>query len=193
MKDTFYESKGDPFIIARPLGLELPRWENNRLWVNVADLIPLRTDNGRPISKGWFGRGRTKTMNVTQALNFLAREHVCFGFRTGLQADGSFVLVADCDVKHGIDGIGNFLQHMGWDAESMASDPPMGLPLSTPSGGVHFYFHVWPDAPAQEVDYGNRQGFLPGVDIRGRGGFTRLYCNLRLVSDVVMPDAPARH
>ncbi len=72
------------------------------------------------------------------------------------------LVVLDCDRKaDGPDGVRAFealCKHEGIDLrESFA--------ISTPSGGVHFYF-------ATAVAYGNSSGSLPdGIDVRGKGGY----------------------
>jgi Bifunctional DNA primase/polymerase, N-terminal/AAA domain len=58
-------------------------------------------------------------------------------------------------------------------AETVGETVPTTRVVRTPSGGRHFYFAAPPD-----VEIGNRAGVLPGIDVRGRGGY------------VVAPDSP---
>lgn len=72
----------------------------------------------------------------------------------------SQLIVVDLDVKHGADGPAEFARFaMG----CLPADMPWAR---TPSGGVHLYLRVQPGEPVP-----NRQGVLPGVDVKGDGGY----------------------
>ena len=73
------------------------------------------------------------------------------GLATG---EGSGVWVLDLDVKNGVDGLAS-IAHM---------DIPDTYTVETPSGGRHLYF-----LHAEGVR--NRAAVLPGVDVRGDGGY----------------------
>lgn len=141
-----------------------PCWLGGLLTVDLADLIPL-TRSGRPLGKGWFGVNRTKTMSLER--HGLHCENVGeFGHRTGWLNSGLFLVVVDCDVKHGIDGISNFLN---------AGPVPPTMNLRTKSGGRHYYFVLTSDQAEGRNVFRNRVNILPGVDVRGEGGFVRIY------------------
>ena len=188
-----YVQRGDYKFIPVGSDWQLPCWAEGRMWVDVADLIPLRKDNGKPLGRHWFGRGRKKTMTLTQAQKYCDLDNVVFGFRTGRQADGTFVVVADCDVKNGIDGPANFMQVMQQMAD-LTHTPAVALYQPTPSGGVHYFFglHTGHDCNP-EADYRNRVSFVPGVDLRGQGGFVRLYTDLRLATRTQLDETSTRH
>ena len=52
--------------------------------------------------------------------------------------------------------------------------PPCPM-IRTPRGGLHLYFRV----PAGELHVGNRTGVIPGIDIRGEGGYVILPPSVR--------------
>lgn len=149
-------------------GLITPCWWQGAFTVDLADLIPL-TKSGRPIGRGWFGRNRTKTLTPEMAASHSERVGV-YGHRTGWLASGIFLVVFDCDVKHGIDGISNFLA---------VGNSPTTLSQETKSGGRHYFFMLDLDRAKLQTDdariHGNRVNIMPGVDVRGEGGFVRLY------------------
>src|SRR5947209_12336724 len=81
------------------------------------------------------------------------------GVATG---QASRLLVIDLDVKDGLNGrieLGRFmLEHQ--------LAVPMGLQVSTPSGG----WHIWMRLP-EGVSVPGRIGILPGVDVKSDGGY----------------------
>jgi hypothetical protein len=81
-----------------------------------------------------------------------------YGIQTG-HYNGIFVV--DLDVGAGKDGIAALVQ--------LAADRPIPDTSSvlTPSGGVHLYFRLPPDAYVPS----SRSKLAPGVDVRGEGGF----------------------
>lgn len=79
-------------------------------------------------------------------------------------ACGAGLVVLDLDVKNGANGYGTLLD----EASRLGLDFP-GPPLvlaETPSGGLHIWMH-WPWAGGVP----NRTGILPGVDVKGDGGY----------------------
>jgi hypothetical protein len=79
-------------------------------------------------------------------------------YNIGIACGPSGLLVADLDVKNGIDGVTAF--------EEWAGEWPDTYEVETPSGGVHLYF----SDPVG--NFSNGTGNLPkGIDIRGRGGY----------------------
>lgn len=71
---------------------------------------------------------------------------------------GGRVSVIDIDVKNGVDGLRSYLDLCKW----LDVEPPVGLTVRTPNGGLHLYTAtVLPTVT----------GWLPGVDVRGIGGY----------------------
>ncbi len=79
-----------------------------------------------------------------------------WGTPTGSKAG---TLVLDIDVKDG-----------GLET-AKTLDIPHTMSQRTMSGGVHHFFKY----PQDGKVYGNRVGFMPGLDIRGEGGYVGLY------------------
>jgi hypothetical protein len=90
------------------------------------------------------------------------------GIATGWR---SRLVVVDLDVKHGENGIANFAAfmtgeewgHRVWAIQQAFPGAPV---VSTPSGGFHIYLRT---PPGWQVPM--RNGMLPGVDIKGDGGY----------------------
>lgn len=76
----------------------------------------------------------------------------------GIDCGGSNLVVVDLDVKNGSDGVKSFREKFNGDYFNTYS-------VRTPNGGLHLYFTT------DSHDVGNRTGILPGVDIRGNGGY----------------------
>lgn len=83
-------------------------------------------------------------------------------------ATGDGLVVIDLDVKNGEDGVKTLAD---WADERTL---PWSPTTDTPSGGQHVYLRA-------DGEYGNRVGVLPGVDVRGDGGYVVAY------SDAVPP------
>lgn len=79
------------------------------------------------------------------------------GIATGAVSDG--LVVIDID-KHNSDG---FLSLSGWEAENSAL--PATARCITGSGGLHYYYID------RQNQYRNAQDLLPGIDVRGDGGY----------------------
>jgi len=78
------------------------------------------------------------------------------GYNIGIACGPSGLLVVDCDVKHGKDGISDFRRVVG--------GKPATFTVSTPSGGEHYYYKT-------SRTWSNATGSLPAsIDIRGSGG-----------------------
>lgn len=82
------------------------------------------------------------------------------GVATG---SASQLLVIDLDVKGTSDGRAELSAFMGQYQLSWDGEPPI---VATPSGGQHLWFRTPPG-----VAVGQRLGILPGVDIKGDGGY----------------------
>lgn len=106
-----------------------------------------------------------------------------YGIVTGAR-NGIWVL--DLDRKNGKDGLRAMTE--------LAADHG-GLPdtytVKTKSGGFHLYWR-WPDAPdsGPAPQIRNRAGLLPGVDVRGEGGYVRAGGPYKVVQDCPIAYAP---
>ncbi|AMJ59018.1 VapE domain-containing protein [Bosea sp. PAMC 26642] len=81
----------------------------------------------------------------------------------GLGCGPAGLVVVDCDVKRGVDGITAFKDLCCHHGVALDSVPC----VTTPSGGCHYYFRQ-PTGAA----IGNSAGMLaPGVDVRGKQGY----------------------
>lgn len=90
---------------------------------------------------------------------FKERSFANIGIATGLES----FFVVDIDKKDGKDGQKSLKGKFG---ERVSFPTDMCLWSKTPSGGVHLPFK-WP----ADKEVHNAQGVLPGVDIRGLGGY----------------------
>ncbi|MEZ5184293.1 MAG: bifunctional DNA primase/polymerase [Candidatus Nanopelagicales bacterium] len=79
------------------------------------------------------------------------------GIRTG-----SGLVAIDLDINDAVSGFSEIDAY----AYSVGADPGWTetYTVATPSGGAHMYFQT-------SEDLGNRVGMLPGVDVRGTGGY----------------------
>jgi putative DNA primase/helicase len=80
----------------------------------------------------------------------------------------SRLAVVDLDVKHGVNGGESFQKflwdwRLEWPDKWHSSSIPM---VTTPSGGAHLYLRVPEGARVPD-----RPGILPGVDVKGDGGY----------------------
>lgn len=91
----------------------------------------------------------------------------------------SQLAVVDLDVKHGADGLAEFESF----TTAWGLPVPHVLPLqSTPSGGVH----LWLRTPAG-MAVPERPGILPGVDVKGDGGYVAAAPSMVLVQPLARP------
>lgn len=163
-----------------PFMKRTPYMEKRIILLAVQDLFPLRK-SGKPIEREWFGKGRTKTLTLDQAANH-AQKFMPFAFRTGRLHNGDIACVADCDIRPGIDGVANFLtwagEHFGhFDINDIVHQ-------RTKSGGMHFVFPLDGATPeANTLNFRNAVNTIPGVDIRGEGGYIRLYAPFAIVCE----------
>lgn len=118
--------------------------------------IPLKNGRKYPVVRNWQGRvWREFTDEERQGWT---------GY--GVNCGRAGLVVIDCD-RHdeSVDGVKNF--HDLCDEHGF--DPEDTFAVSTPSGGVHYYFSR--KGVDEDVKIGNSSGGLPdGVDVRGFGG-----------------------
>ena len=84
-----------------------------------------------------------------------------WGALTG-EANGFFVVDLDCGHAEGVDGMKSFKKY----CDEHGYEIPETLVAQTAGGGLHFYFKM-----PEGRDIRNAAGILPGVDVRGNGGF----------------------
>lgn len=97
-----------------------------------------------------------------------------YGLPTGA-ANGVWVLDLDC--KNGASGLAAIVAH------AAGREIPDTRVIRTPSGGFHMYW-AWSSGVR------NRQAILPGVDVRGEGGYVCAGGDYSSVSDAPPAEAP---
>jgi hypothetical protein len=91
----------------------------------------------------------------------------------------SRLVVPDFDVKHGADGWGEFARWLG----GLGLGLPPGIPWArTPSGGAHAWLRL---PPGRAVS--SRNGVLPGVDVKGDGGYVVAAPSMLFMESVSRP------
>jgi hypothetical protein len=93
----------------------------------------------------------------------------------GIATERASFWVVDMDRKDGIDGWQSLLDYFG---KRLEFDTEKYLFSKTAGGGIHFLFKY----PAG-IDVHNAQGILPGVDIRGDGGYIVVAPSARKIDD----------
>lgn len=116
-------------------------------------VFPLRPNTKLPLTQHGFKDATTNPERVRQWWTKYPNANI--GLATG-QTSG--VVVVDVDVKNDAKGRESLASIRGLAADAT-------LTAATPSGGWHLYFV----APAEGVR--SRSGILPGIDIRGEGGY----------------------
>jgi hypothetical protein len=111
--------------------------------------IPLRPIDTRPYEAGWFGSGWDGRELDPDSYMEYAELGCNFGYRCGVHG----LFVVDVDARHG-----------GMDSWGLM-DLVTTYTVRTPGPGNHLYFKNGDTIPA------NRAGILPGIDIRGDGGY----------------------
>ena len=154
--------------------------------VNIGYLIPISPKTKRPLERGFFGRDATKRVTNDTFAHYHARCKGYWARRTGRQCNGTFLIVVDCDVKHGVNGPQNWADFMD-ESEFY----PVTLVVGTPSGGCHVYFHASAEIADPEGQFRNRVGVIEGVDIRAQGGFVGVPDDLRIIPEAgaVIPES----
>jgi hypothetical protein len=120
-------------------------------------VIPLLPNSKLPAIKDWPNQYK-----MADGLSLQAKD---IGIVTGPPSN---LLVLDCDVKSGgIETLAKLEAEGVFNKEDFAH-------VITASGGYHFYFQY----PTDGSKYGNKAGFMPGLDIRATNGFVKLYAEL---------------
>lgn len=120
-------------------------------------VLPVSKNKKPIISNG--SRGASK--DIGQAVKWWVDEYPTanVGIATGAI---SGIWVLDIDMKGGVSGIDSLINHFGDDLEIEDKDIISG----TPSGGRHLIYKI-----PEGRTVNNAQAVLPGVDIRGEGGY----------------------
>ncbi|MFZ4542084.1 MAG: AAA family ATPase [Rickettsiales bacterium] len=109
-------------------------------------------------------------LSATNDLDIINAWRVPTQSTVGIACKQSRIIVFDCDVKRGVDGIAAFHAFSAQRGVDLSKCPC----VRTPSGGVHYYFHL-PDGFA----HGNGTGVLPkGIDVRCAGYVVAPECML---------------
>ncbi len=87
---------------------------------------------------------------------------------TGIGAVTTRLAIVDCDTKHGIDGIGNFLKFVAEHDPGFNTAIDTAPAVETPTEGLHFHFS---DPTGEVTNSGGLLAAVEGVDVRGQGGF----------------------
>lgn len=113
-------------------------------------LIPLRANSKIPNTRNWKNNYFQNIEEVITWWKLYPDNNI--GIMTGSIGDKHMVVI-DIDLKH--DGF-----------DSLNKIPPLNrtMKISTCNGGEHYYFIT-------SREYRNRQHLLPGLDIRGQGGY----------------------
>lgn len=116
------------------------------------------TPDGRkvPLISGWQEKATTDPEQLRLWQDLFRDRLKYWGIPTGAS---SGLLVLDADAKDG-----------GLETIKKLDIPPT-MSQATRSGGLHFLFKY----PRDGKHYGNRVKFLPGLDLRGEGGFIVYY------------------
>lgn len=118
-------------------------------------VFPLRENDKRPLFKGSAQTQGTTDLNQIRDI-WTQHPNANIGIATG---DGLTVIDVDTITAHGVDGENSMLEYQvdnGFINET--------LEVTTPTGGKHYYYLT-------DNEYSNKASILPGVDVRGLGGY----------------------
>jgi hypothetical protein len=114
-------------------------------------VIPVLEGSKKPAMKSWPKLASTDPEVLTKWFEQKPKSNL------GIVAGGG-ILVVDVDKKNG--GFESFEKLFAGE------ELPVTATAITGSGGRHYFFRVDP-----RLELGNRQNLMPGIDIRGKGGF----------------------
>ena len=118
-------------------------------------VFPLRENDKRPLLKGNAQTQGTTDLNQVRDI-WTQYPKANIGIATG---DGLTVIDVDTIASHGVDGESSMINYQvenGFINET--------LEVTTPTGGKHYYYLT-------DNEYSNKASILPGVDVRGLGGY----------------------
>jgi hypothetical protein len=120
-------------------------------------VLPVAKQSKKPINENGSTGATTDAATITKWWETYPSANL--GIATGPES----FWVVDVDMKDGTDGLQTLARHFGDDFDIDINAVLVG---KTPTDGVHIPFQ-WPDGD----DVHNSQALLPGIDIRGRGGY----------------------
>lgn len=118
-------------------------------------VFPLRENDKRPLFKGSAQTQGTTDLNQVHDI-WTQHPNANIGIATG---DGLTVIDVDTIASHGVDGENSMLEYQITNGFINAT-----LEVTTPTGGKHYYYLT-------DNEYSNKASILPGVDVRGLGGY----------------------
>lgn len=118
-------------------------------------VFPLRENDKRPLFKGSAQTQGTTDLNQVRDI-WTQCPNANIGIATG---DGLTVIDVDTIDSHGVDGENSMLEYQ--IRNGFINDT---LEVTTPTGGKHYYYLT-------DNEYSNKASILPGVDVRGLGGY----------------------
>ena len=118
-------------------------------------VFPLRENDKRPLFKGSAQTQGTTDLNQVHDI-WTQHPNANIGIATG---DGLTVIDVDTIASHGVDGENSMIEYQITNGFINAT-----LEVTTPTGGKHYYYLT-------DNEYSNKASILPGVDVRGLGGY----------------------
>lgn len=118
-------------------------------------VFPLRENDKRPLFKGSAQTQGTTDLNQVRDI-WTQCPNANIGIATG---DGLTVIDVDTIDSHGVDGENSMLEYQIRNGFINTT-----LEVTTPTGGKHYYYLT-------DNEYSNKASILPGVDVRGLGGY----------------------
>lgn len=118
-------------------------------------VFPLRENAKTPLFKGKAQEQGTTDINQVHDI-WTRHPNANIGIATG---DGLTVIDVDTIASHGVDGENSILVYQ--IQNDFINDT---LEVTTPTGGKHYYYLT-------DNEYSNKASILPGVDVRGLGGY----------------------
>ena len=118
-------------------------------------VFPLRENAKTPLFKGKAQEQGTTDINQVHDI-WTRHPNANIGIATG---DGLTVIDVDTIASHGVDGENSMLEYQV--NNGFINDT---LEVTTSTGGKHYYYLT-------DNEYSNKASILPGVDVRGLGGY----------------------
>ena len=153
-----YETGGDSFAVAEAFAA-----------AGFA-VFPLKEGSKAPANPHGHKEATTDTDTITGW--FSGRD----GLGVGVVPASGGCVVADLDVKKGVDGVASFEKHAGVPASR-------GFVVGTPSGGKHLWF-------SSPGGVGSGRDVYPGVDWRSGRGYVAVHPGYTLLTGGYIPAAP---
>lgn len=123
-------------------------------------VLPIKASSKTPLN---HNGSKGATTDKKQIVDWWTNSNHDFA-NVGVACGKESFFVIDIDMKNNVDGLNSLTQHFG---DKIGFDFKTYLSQKTPSGGVHLLFQY----PDNAETISNSVGILPGVDIRGDGGY----------------------